>query len=65
MRQCGTITITIFYASCIQNYEEELEVQDTNIWAFQVQQVEKERTIEEPELLDKRISPGNVALAIY
>jgi hypothetical protein len=61
MRQCGTSTIPISDTSCIRNYEEELEVQDTNIWAFQVQQVEQERTIEEVKLSDKRRSPGNVS----
>jgi hypothetical protein len=44
--------------------EEELEFQHTNIWTIQVQQVEKEWMIEEPELLEKRRSPGNVSPTI-
>jgi hypothetical protein len=63
-RYFGASTIPIFDSSCIQNYEEELEVQDTIIWAIQVQQVEQERTIDEPELSDKIRFPGNVSPAI-
>jgi hypothetical protein len=60
-RQCGTSDIPISDVSRIQNDEEELEVQDTNMWTHQVQQVEQEWMIEEPEILDKRRSPGNVS----
>jgi hypothetical protein len=49
--------LIIFDVSHIQNYEEELEAQNTKIWTLQVQQVEQEWTIEEPELSVKRRSP--------
>jgi hypothetical protein len=64
VRQRGTSIIPIFDVSHIQNYEEELDVQDTNIWTLQVQQVEEEWTIEEPELWDKMRSPVNISPTI-
>jgi hypothetical protein len=41
-RQCCTSTIPIYDVSRIQDYEDELEVQDTNVWTLQVQQVEQD-----------------------
>jgi hypothetical protein len=50
-RQCSTCAIPFPDVSHIRDYEEGMEVQGPNIWAFQVQQVEQEWTIEEPKIL--------------
>jgi hypothetical protein len=44
----------------IRYYEEGLEVQDSIICTFQIQEVEQEWTIEEPKLSDKGRSPSNM-----